>query len=183
MYNAVVHNDAHNKIFDLWQCINSRRTIDVGRAGLNRARGYGNLRRRGQNRRMTSQTDADLGTESEAFDNESVEHANINLDLTSGTLHNRRNQSTAIASSSSRRRSPHHNNTANISPLGSPASNTSDGQSIAGLLGLDEEFRIGTRHGGEDQLREVQLRALTRRIMASPCLVLFPGRKTDIDVM
>jgi len=35
----------------------------------------------------------------------------------------------------------------------------------------------------EDELREVQLQALERRIRASPCLVLFPGKKEAMDVM
>ena len=36
---------------------------------------------------------------------------------------------------------------------------------------------------GDAELREVQLLALERRIRASPCLVLFPVKKEDIDVM
>jgi len=35
----------------------------------------------------------------------------------------------------------------------------------------------------DDELREVQLMALERRIRASKCLVLFPAKKEDIDVM
>ena len=46
----------------------------------------------------------------------------------------------------------------------------------------------GTRAGGgdtaaEDELREVQLFALERRIRASKSLVLFPGKKQGVDVM
>uniref|UniRef100_A0A7S2LIE8 Fluoride ion transporter CrcB n=1 Tax=Skeletonema marinoi TaxID=267567 RepID=A0A7S2LIE8_9STRA len=52
-----------------------------------------------------------------------------------------------------------------------------DSNSIAGLLGLDEEFRIGMNHCSEDEIRSVQLNALTRRIMMSPSLVLFPAKK------
>eukprot|EP00986_Skeletonema_menzelii_P001218 scaffold323_cov139-Skeletonema_menzelii.AAC.8 len=52
-----------------------------------------------------------------------------------------------------------------------------DSNSIAGLLGLDEEFRIGMDHCSEDEIRSVQLNALTRRIMISPSLVLFPAKK------
>lgn len=36
---------------------------------------------------------------------------------------------------------------------------------------------------GDAEMREVQLLALERRIRASPCLVLFPVKKEDIDVM
>jgi fluoride ion exporter CrcB/FEX len=35
----------------------------------------------------------------------------------------------------------------------------------------------------QDELREVQLLALERRIRASPCLVLFPVKKEDVDVV
>jgi len=52
-----------------------------------------------------------------------------------------------------------------------------DSNSIAGLLGLDEEFRIGMNHCSEDEIRSVQLNGLTRRIMMSPSLVLFPAKK------
>jgi len=52
-----------------------------------------------------------------------------------------------------------------------------DSYSIAGLLGLDEEFRIGMSHNSEDEVRSVQLNALSRRIMMSPSLVLFPAKK------
>lgn len=56
--------------------------------------------------------------------------------------------------------------------------NSNADQTIAGLLGLDEEFRIGN-HSSEDELRSVQLNALTRRIMMSPSLVLFPAKKDN----
>jgi fluoride ion exporter CrcB/FEX len=36
---------------------------------------------------------------------------------------------------------------------------------------------------GDAEMREVQLLALERRIRASPCLVLFPVKKEDVDVM
>ena len=64
------------------------------------------------------------------------------------------------------------------------SSRDNDGSSIAGLLGLDEEFRIiGSHKTSEDEIREVQLRGLSRRIMASPSLVFFPAKKEDHDVM
>ena len=52
-----------------------------------------------------------------------------------------------------------------------------DSNTIAGLLGLDEDFRIGMNHCSEDEVRSVQLNALTSRIMKSPSLVLFPAKK------
>ena len=57
--------------------------------------------------------------------------------------------------------------------------NSNEDQTVAGLLGLDEEFRIGVNHSSEDELRSVQLNALTRRIMMSPSLVLFPAKKDN----
>jgi fluoride ion exporter CrcB/FEX len=39
------------------------------------------------------------------------------------------------------------------------------------------------KRAGDAELREVQLLALERRIRASPCLVLFPVKKEDVDVM
>ncbi|KAL3807311.1 hypothetical protein ACHAXA_008536 [Cyclostephanos tholiformis] len=61
---------------------------------------------------------------------------------------------------------------------------------IAGLLGLDDEFRIaGVGRGGyddgngEDEIRQVQLRGLSRRIMASPSIAFFPARKEANDVL
>lgn len=50
-----------------------------------------------------------------------------------------------------------------------------DSNSIVALLGFDEEFRIDM--SSEDEIRSVQLNALTRRIMISPSLVLFPAKK------
>ncbi len=35
----------------------------------------------------------------------------------------------------------------------------------------------------QDELRDVQLLAFERRIRASPCLLLFPGKKQDVDVV
>ena len=59
-----------------------------------------------------------------------------------------------------------------------------DRHSIAGLLGLDDEFRIvGSQTNSEDEIRDVQLRALSRRILASPSLAFFPAKKVENDVM
>lgn len=71
-------------------------------------------------------------------------------------------------------------------PQSTDGSNQSanDSGSIAGLMGLDDQFRmVGSNKNSEDEIREVQLRGLTRRIMASPSLVFFPARKEDTDVM
>ena len=57
-----------------------------------------------------------------------------------------------------------------------------DSNSIAALLGLDEEFRIGMNHSSEDEIRSVQLHALSRRIIMSPSLVLFPAKKDRENV-
>ena len=57
-------------------------------------------------------------------------------------------------------------------------------ESVAGLLGLDDEFRIvGSQTNSEDEIRDVQLRALSRRILASPSLAFFPAKKVEYDVM
>eukprot|EP00804_Cyclotella_cryptica_P031259 CCRYP_011080-RA/>CCRYP_011080-RA protein AED:0.25 eAED:0.25 QI:192/0.8/0.66/1/0.8/0.66/6/0/816 len=158
-----------------------RGIVDVGRAGLNRARGYGNVDVAVQSTLATDET-------SGSNDGLDIEMPGSVLQTSSSGLHGRRSQPsplaapvvTAEASASQRRRIYQQT----VSPAVSPVSHVSDGASIAGLLGLDEEFRTGTcNYSGEDELREVQLRALTRRIMASPSLVLFAARKTDIDVV
>ena len=59
--------------------------------------------------------------------------------------------------------------------------NHRDNESIAGLLGLD--ILSGLNRSSEDEVRDVQLRGLGRRIIASPCLVFFSASKMDTDVM
>jgi len=61
----------------------------------------------------------------------------------------------------------------------------SEESTIAGLLGLDDEFRIvgSNNTNSEDEIRDVQLRALSRRILASPSLAFFPAKKVENDVM
>ncbi len=57
-------------------------------------------------------------------------------------------------------------------------------ESIAVLLGLDDEFRIaGSDQSSEDEIRQVQLRGLSRRILASPSIAFFPARKEANDVL
>jgi hypothetical protein len=154
--------------------------INAGRAGLNRARGHGNLHsniQHGEGTAIDDSTSDSTQVNGEVFDNDADVTAPIDIPSTPNGLHRRRSQ-TSVATARNRQ-----HNTPRESEAISPGSNVSDGASIAGLLGLDQEFRIGNRHNGEDEIREVQLRALTRRIMASPSLVLFPARKADIDVM
>ena len=162
----------------------SRGVIDAGRAGFHRARGYGNVEITVQSTRVTDETSG----RRDGLESEMTESTIADLQVSSGGLYSRRSQPSPLtvpavtteASSPQRRRIYLHN----LSPVLSPVSHVSDGASIAGLLGLDDEFRIGTcNYSGEDEIREVQLRALTRRIMASPSLVLFPARKADIDVL
>jgi len=56
-----------------------------------------------------------------------------------------------------------------------------DNESITGLLGLD--ILSGLNRTSEDEIRDVQLRGLGRRIIASPCLVFFSANKIDTEVM
>ena len=57
-------------------------------------------------------------------------------------------------------------------------------ESISDLLGLDEDYSIVNFDGlEEDEMRAVQIRGLTRRIVDSPSLVLFPARLQASDVM
>lgn len=163
------------------QSIPTRGVIDAGRAGLNRARGHGNLQLDTRNRDgMTTDDSVSFPTQDngEVSENDTDVTAAIDMPTTPYGLHLRRSQNSTTTT-----RNRQQNNASRGEEAVSPGSNVSDGASIAGLLGLDEEFRIGSRQNGEDQIREVQLRALTRRIMASPSLVLFPARKADIDVM
>ena len=57
-------------------------------------------------------------------------------------------------------------------------------ESISDLLGLDDDYSIVHFNGlEEDEMRAVQIRGLTRRIVDSPSLVLFPARLQASDVM
>ena len=110
------------------------------------------------------------------------ENAPSDASSISNGLHHRSSQVKPFETLESRRRIP-HNSTEHPCTDVSPISNESDGTSIAGLLGLNNEYRIGNRRNGEDDIREVQLRALTQMILASPSLVLFPAKKTEIDIL
>ena len=130
--------------------------IDAGKAGINRARGY---------RRERCDNDTNAPEDMVA----DVSPSNIGL--------HRRRVNNANASVN---QPPLQNSTNNCQPT-SPITNDA---SIAGLLGLDDEYRIiGSHQNSEDEIRDVQLRGLMRRIVASPSLVLFPAKKEVMDVM
>ncbi|KAL9190355.1 hypothetical protein ACHAXT_007566, partial [Thalassiosira profunda] len=132
-----------------------RGMVDAGRAGINRARGY-RPSREGVDSNPASQTAEEESNQSES---------------TPG-LHRRRGNGHATTTNASAVQ------ITDPSPQSSPRAHDA---SIAGLLGLDDEYRITGSEEGE--MREVQLQGLTRRILASPSLVLFPARKEDLDVM
>lgn len=193
--------------------------VDAGRAGINRARGYGNVNV--QNSSISSSisrydnataTNYGHGGNIGSLGNDDLRDSPSNFppSPSSGGLHRRRSNkntstlSTGLRTVSGSNQMPslssplspargstavsHHNVSINQqremfnSPIASPVSLGSN-ESIAGLLGLDEEFRIGSNRNSEDEIRDVQLRALSRRIMASSSLVFFPAKKEDIDVM
>lgn len=121
--------------------------MDAGRAGINRARGYGNI----NNRRRSDNDNAASEMPSEPS-------------LSNSGLHRRGVNGNTMPQSTDEE--------------------ANDSGSIAGLMGLDDQFRmVGSNKNREDETREVQLRGLTRRIMASPSLVFFPAKKEDTDVM
>jgi fluoride ion exporter CrcB/FEX len=163
-----------------------RGVVDAGREGINRARGY---KRHDVTSLPTIHT-ANIGFSNE----ETSEEVVSDHQSPSDSLHRRRSQhhSLAVLTASSSPRTRIHlpssvynnsnKNTTSPTEL-SPVSDTLARESIAGLLGLDEDYRIGARYNNEDEVREVQLRALTRRIIASPSLMLFPAKKVDVDVM
>lgn len=129
--------------------IAGRGIVDVGRGVINRSRGgIANLRRR---RRRNNQTESE-SSQNNGIVMTTIDSDRINQEQTSNHLNDSISNSTEVQ---------RHD----------------DSNSIAALLGLDEEFRIGMIHCSEDEIRSVQLNALTRRIMISPSLVLFPAKK------
>ena len=130
-----------------------RGVVNAGRAGVHRARGFV----RGTDReRKGDHMNLSSDTRVEETPN-SVHSSNPNLHRRRGNDHAGANATSPTAAS---------------------------GESIACLLGLDDEFRIvGSLRDSEEEVREVQLRGLTRRILASPSLVLFRARKQDMDVV
>lgn len=138
----------------------SRGVIDAGRAGINRARGR--VRNRGSSNdrwdsMKSSSQSVNVNNPSFRRRRGSVEEDDDNDDDTSASTEQ---PGTA-----------------------QPERHRSE-ESIAGLLGLDDEFRIvGSQTNSEDEIRDVQLRALSRRILASPSLAFFPAKKVENDVM
>jgi len=158
-----------------------RGVVDAGKAGINRARGYGNLL--SPNRDTRNKNAMSPPSVSERIG----EKLPGVLEATPSGLHKRRGNGGTKSNATNDTES-----VVEVGPLPSPATNnshssnqsTGSAESIAGLLGLDDEFRIvGSHQNSEDDIREVQLRGLTRRIMASPSLVIFCARKEDTDVM
>lgn len=145
----------HSKV--LGGGIAGRGIVDVGRGVIDRSRGgLANIRRR--RRRNNQATDAENGIAMTTIDSDDDDD-NLQHSRSFGSP---RSQSVSMDSST-----------------GNQVIND-DSYSIAGLLGLDEEFRIGMSHTSEDEVRLVQLNALSQRILMSPSLVLFPAKKDHI---
>ena len=163
-----------------------RGVIDAGRSGINRARGYGNIHQISHDQDCTNDDGTvELGIRN-TDDIAITENEQTDVGSISNRLHHRKSQLSSqikpIDTTEPRRKRPHNSAEHSFTDL-SPVSNESDGTSIAGLLGLNDDYRIENRRSGEDDVREVQLRALTEVIMASPSLVLFPAKKAEIDIL
>ena len=135
-----------------------RGVVDAGRAGINRAHGYGNVHR--------------LNRESSASESTSSDNIQSSTSTSNNTNGLHRQHGIATAQPTSDEDPTTQNATSNHQ--------SNNDESIAGLLGLSDEYGIA---GSEDEIRDVQLRGLTRRIMASPSLVLFAAKKEDSDIM
>ncbi|KAL3796641.1 hypothetical protein ACHAW5_008916 [Stephanodiscus triporus] len=145
-----------------------RGIIDAGRAGINRARGRNDLVNDGDR-----SDDANSSPPSEEEEEEGATHP---------SSHGRRGDGQDDRADSSVGPSPSCSRA--IRDRGDDRM-PEYAESIAGLLGLDDEFRIafGTDHNSEDEIRQVQLRGLSRRILASPSIAFFPARKEANDVL
>ena len=143
-----------------------RGIIDAGRAGIDRARGRGSVR---GNHREGCEDDGDSSPPSE-------EGATVPV------LHRRRGAGRFdVAADLSAGPSPPSGHA--IRDRGGDLM-PENAESIAVLLGLDDEFRIvGSDQNSEDEVRQVQLRGLSRRILASPSIAFFPARKEANDVL
>ena len=136
--------------------LRQRGIIDAGRAGIDRARGRGNVR--GNHR----EDDGDSSPPSE-------EGATV------PGLHRRRGNGLFDVAADSTGHAIRERGGNRMPEYA---------ESIAVLLGLDEEFRIvGSDQSSEDEIRQVQLRGLSRRILASPSIAFFPARKEANDVL
>ena len=143
-----------------FDCI-TRGVIDAGRAGINRARGRVRVH----------------GTSEERWDRMTSSSPSVNLN--NPNFRGRRRSADDDVDSIATERIEIGNDERGDQRRPGPD------ESIAGLLGLDDEFRIvgSTHNNSEDEVRDVQLRALSRRILASPSLAFFPAKKIENDVM
>ncbi len=142
----------------------SRGVIDAGRAGINRARGRVSGHETSYDRWGSMKSSSSGSTNNPRFRRRRTGAGDDN-DANATSRTERIQLGTDIND-----------------PLGDRHSGNEE--SIAGLLGLDDEFRIvGSQTNSEDEIRDVQLRALSRRILASPSLAFFPAKKVENDVM
>jgi hypothetical protein len=140
----------------------SRGVIDAGRVGINRARGR-------------------VGVHGTKNDDrwDSMKSPSQSLNVNNPSFRRRRGSADEDVNASANTEQPdtERNNIRGDRHHGSE-------ETIAGLLGLDDDFRIvGSQTNNEDEIRDVQLRALSRRILASPSLAFFPAKKVEYDVM
>lgn len=150
-------------IISIYLSTYSRGVIDAGRAGINRARG------RVRNR----------GSSNDRWD--SMKSSSHSVNVNHPSFRRRRGSVEEIEDDDDN----DDDTSASTEQPGTaqPERHRSE-ESIAGLLGLDDEFRIiGSQTNSEDEIRDVQLRALSRRILASPSLAFFPAKKVENDVM
>ena len=155
-----------------------RGVVDAGRSGINRARGYGDVRCINREGRASVDPAAPENLGEEPIENLQSAPSRPGLHRRRGNgLNNALDSPTALSVGEAGRPSSLNTINNNNGIIGSESS-------IAGLLGLYDDFRIvGSHRNSEDEIREVQLRGLSRRMIASPSLVLFPGKKQDMDVM
>jgi len=168
-----------------------RGVVDAGKAGLNHARRYKNAKRANSNRERynnnTLALESSIESESSvnrepSFARNDSSHSSVSSTIAQ-SLDGEVGGSQLSLSPRNTIRNRSNNNNRNSNNSSGNQTNESE-ESIAGLLGLDDEFRIvGSHENTEDEIRQVQLRGLTRRIMASPSLVLFAARKESNDVM
>ena len=135
-----------------------RSTIDAGKACINRLLGYGNVPQR-------SPTSSDNVEERPTSFNDS--------DIDDGMR--RRRRGNAQTDEVEQPKTQNEVNTRTDESIGGLGL-------LSGLLGLDDEY-TSLHRTSEDEIRDVQLRGLGRRIIASPCLVFFSASKMDTDVM
>jgi hypothetical protein len=140
----------------------SRGVIDAGRAGITRARGRVGVHGTNNDDRW-----------------DSMKSPSQSLNVNNPSFRRRRGSTDEDVDTSASTEQP---DTESRNQHGDRHHGSED--TIAGLLGLDDDFRIvGSQTNNEDEIRDVQLRALSRRIIASPSLAFFPAKKVEYDVM